>query len=63
MSDDDVDYDLLDFMRAHMNGNASHVHPVETSTGVLEGAEYVCDVSRRLCPNLRVECIGYLYKS
>jgi hypothetical protein len=42
MSDDEVDQDLLAFMRAHMNG--SNLRTAEATTGVLESAEYICDV-------------------
>jgi hypothetical protein len=41
---DEVDHDLLEFMRAHMNGNGNYVNDVELTTGVLESAEHVCDV-------------------
>jgi len=43
MSDDEVDHDLLEFMRAHMNGNG-HSNGVPESTGVLESAELIYDV-------------------
>jgi hypothetical protein len=43
MSDDDVDHDLLDFMRLHINGNG-HCE-VKQTTGVLESAEEIYDVS------------------
>jgi hypothetical protein len=43
MTDDDVDHDLLDFMRLHINGN-SHCE-VQQTTGVLESAEEISDVS------------------
>ena len=43
MSDDEVDHDLLAFMREHMNG--SNIPAAESTTGVLESAEYICDVS------------------
>jgi len=44
LEDDDVDHDLLDFMRAHMNGNGHATNGVDMSTGVLESAEYVYNV-------------------
>jgi len=53
MSDDEVDQDLLEFMRAHMNG--SNLPAVEATTGVLESAEYICDV-RTLNLHLDPEC-------
>lgn len=53
MSDDEVDQDLLEFMRAHMNG--SNLPAVEATTGVLESAEYICDV-RTLNLLLDPEC-------
>jgi len=45
MADDDVDHDLLEFMRAHMN-NAGGAHGAESTLGVLESAEQIYDVSR-----------------
>ena len=53
MSDDEVDQDLLEFMRVHMNG--SNLPAVEATTGVLESAEYICDV-RTLNLLLDPEC-------
>jgi hypothetical protein len=43
MSDDEVDYDLLAFMKAHALGNGFSC-AAETSTGVLESAELIYDV-------------------
>jgi len=43
MADDDVDHDLLEFMRAHMNG-ACGAHAAELTSGVLESAEQIYDV-------------------
>ena len=50
MADDEVDHDLLEFMRAHMNGTA-HTNAFDSSTGVLESAERIYDVRqlRSLC--------------
>jgi pyridoxine 5'-phosphate synthase PdxJ len=42
MADDDVDYDLLEFMRAHMNGAGGP--RAEPTLGVLESAEQIYDV-------------------
>ena len=42
MSDDEVDQDLLSFMREHMNG--SLLAAPEATIGVLESAEYIYDV-------------------
>jgi len=42
MSDDEVDQDLLSFMRAHMNG--SLLAAPHATIGVLESAEYIYDV-------------------
>jgi hypothetical protein len=44
MSDDEVDHELLDFMRAHMNGNGN-ISSSEKNIGVLESAEQIYDVS------------------
>lgn len=44
MSDDDVDHDLLEFMRAHMTGKSQEA-TVTSSLGVLESAERIYDVS------------------
>jgi hypothetical protein len=44
MADDDVDHDLLEFMKAHMNGNGQ-TNGFDSSTGVLESAEQIYDVS------------------
>lgn len=44
MADDDVDHDLLEFMKAHMNGNGFS-SSFDTTTGVLESAELIYDVS------------------
>lgn len=44
MSDDDVDHDLLEFVRAHMNG-AGASRAAEPTLGVLESAERIYDVS------------------
>ena len=44
MSDDEVDHELLEFMRAHMNGNGN-VSSREASIGVMESAEQIYDVS------------------
>jgi hypothetical protein len=44
MSDDEVDHELLAFMRANMNGNGS-ILPSEKNIGVLESAEQIYDVS------------------
>jgi hypothetical protein len=43
MSDDEVDLDLLEFMRAHLNGNG-HAKRMDETTGVLESAEWIYDV-------------------
>lgn len=43
MADDDVDHDLLEFMRAHMNG-AGGARATESTLGVLESAEQIYDV-------------------
>ena len=48
MADDDVDHDLLDFMRLHINGNG-HCE-VKQTTGVLESAEQIYDVSPQPSP-------------
>jgi hypothetical protein len=45
MTDDDVDHDLLDFMRLHLNGSCNL--EVEETTGVIESAELIYDVR---CP-------------
>jgi hypothetical protein len=42
MSDDEVDQDLLSFMRAHLDGG--HLIASEATIGVLESAEYIYDV-------------------
>jgi hypothetical protein len=42
MADDDVDHDLLEFMRAHMNGAGGD--RAESTLGVLESAEQIYDV-------------------
>ena len=42
LADDDVDHDLLEFMRAHMNGVGKH--HAESTLGVLESAEQIYDV-------------------
>jgi hypothetical protein len=44
MADDDVDHDLLEFMRAHLPSNAQTL-TCDSSLGVLESAEQICDVS------------------
>jgi hypothetical protein len=49
MTDDDVDYDLLEFMRAHMNG-AGGIRSSESTLGVLESAEQIYDVAYHLRP-------------
>ena len=46
MSDDEVDHDLLDFMRAHMDKN-EHINGVAETTGVLESAELINNVRGR----------------
>jgi hypothetical protein len=45
MADDDVDHDLLEFMRAHMNGGGGN--RAESTLGVLESAEQIYDVPRK----------------
>ena len=45
MSEDDVDHDLLEFMRAHMNGGCQK-KAVDSSLGVLESAERIYNVKR-----------------
>ena len=43
MTDDEVDHDLLEFMRAHLPSNAQT--PIgDSSLGVIESAEQICDV-------------------
>jgi hypothetical protein len=42
MADDDVDHDLMEFMRAHMNGAGGD--RAESTLGVLESAEQIYDV-------------------
>jgi hypothetical protein len=44
MADDDVDHDLLEFMRAHLPSNTQTL-TCDSSLGVLESAEQICDVS------------------
>lgn len=46
MSDDEVDQDLLSFMRAHMQG--SNLTASDSTIGVLESAEYIYDVPNSL---------------
>ena len=47
MADDEVDHDLLEFMRAHMNGKGQK-SASDCNLGVLESAERICDVSHPL---------------
>ena len=47
MTDDEVDYDLLEFMRAHMNGEIQKV-AFNCTLGVLESAEQIYNVSHSL---------------
>jgi hypothetical protein len=47
MADDEVDHDLLEFMRAHMNGNGQK-SASDCNLGVLESAERICNVSHPL---------------
>jgi hypothetical protein len=44
MADDDVDHDLLEFMRAHMTGKCQK-SVVDSTLGVVENAEQIYDVS------------------
>ena len=44
LSDDEIDHDLLKFMKEHMNGNG-HKNGFDSSTGVLESAERIYNVS------------------
>ena len=43
MADDEVDHDLIEFMRAHMTGKSQKTAS-ESSLGVLESAERIYDV-------------------
>jgi len=43
MVEDDIDHDLLEFMRAHLPSQ-SQTPTCESSLGVLESAELICDV-------------------
>ena len=43
MADEEIDHDLLEFMRAHMNGKV-YKNNVASTTGVLESAERIYDV-------------------
>ena len=43
MVDDQVDHDLIEFMRAHMTGKSQKTAS-ESSLGVLESAERIYDV-------------------
>lgn len=51
MSDDEVDHDLLDFLRQHFRGNTAANQEPETK--VLEGAEYVYDNSIDVALDMR----------
>lgn len=51
MSDDEPDHELLAFMRQALNGKP--VQDQEPETGVLEGAEYVCDNSIDVALDMR----------
>lgn len=44
MADDDVDHDLLEFMRAYLPSKAQ-TPTSDSSLGVLESAELICDVT------------------
>lgn len=49
MADDEVDHDLIEFMRAHMTGK-SQKSASDSSLGVLESAERIYNVSHPTQP-------------
>lgn len=49
MADDDVDHDLIEFMRAHMTGKSQKTAS-DSSLGVLESAERIYNVSDPTLP-------------
>jgi len=61
MSDDEVDHDLLDFLRQHLRGNVAVNQEPETK--VLEGAEYVYDNSIDVALDMRSckEAAAYIH--
>ena len=54
MADDEVDHDLIEFMRAHMFGKSQKTAP-DSSLGVLESAERIYDVSHPTPPPLATQ--------
>lgn len=51
MADDEVDHDLIEFMRAHMLGKSQKM-ATDSSLGVLESAERIYNVSHPTTPPL-----------